>query len=153
MHCSLGPLPAARMTRAVEIDVEGGVNMRIRAATRRTALTSAALVALTVAPVGAQTPPAASTSPPAVTPAPGRAAGMLEGSIHKVDAGAGTLRVSSGPLGIFGKTLEVNGDTQIQIEGRQASLADLQEGAKIKASYETREGKNVATRIEVEPPH
>ena len=33
----------------------------------------------------------------------------------------------------------------------QGSLMDLQEGARIQASYESREGKNVATRIEVMP--
>jgi len=76
---------------------------------------------------------------------------MLEGAVKKVDPGAGTVQISSGLLGIFGRTLEVNSSTQIQVEGRQGSLADLQEGAKIKASYESREGKNVATRIEVMP--
>ena len=77
---------------------------------------------------------------------------MLEGSVKKVDPGGGTLQVGSGPLGMFGRTLEVTTDTQIQIEGRQGTLADLQEGSKIKASYETREGKNLATRIEVMQP-
>ena len=114
----------------------------------------AASVALGLAigalPAVAQTPKAPADSPAAV-PAPGKATGMLEGSVKKVDPGAGTLQVTSGPLGMFGRTLEVNSDTQIQVEGRQGTLADLQEGAKIKASYDTREGKNIATRIEVMP--
>jgi hypothetical protein len=114
----------------------------------------AASVALGLAigalPAAAQAPKAPADSPAAV-PAPGKATGMLEGSVKKVDPGQGTLQVSSGPLGMFGRTLEVNSDTEIQIEGRQGTLADLQEGTKIKASYDSREGKNIATRIEVMP--
>jgi len=77
--------------------------------------------------------------------------GMLEGSVKNVDPGAGTVQVSSGPFGILGRTLEVNNDTQIQVEGRQGTLADLREGSKVKASYESRDGKNIATQIEVMP--
>jgi len=75
--------------------------------------------------------------------------GMLEGAVANVDPGAGTLQVSSGPFGILRKTLDVTGDTLIQVEGRQATLADIREGERVNASYETRETKNVATRIEV----
>ncbi len=127
--------------------------MVLRVASRKVALfTSAALgAALVASPAAAQAPPAAPADSPAAAPAPGKPTGMLEGSVKKVDPGGGTLQVSAGPLGIFGRTLEVNGNTQIQIEGRQGTVADLQEGAKIKASYETREGKNIATRIEVMP--
>jgi uncharacterized protein DUF5666 len=77
--------------------------------------------------------------------------GMIEGSVKRVDPGAGTLQVSSGPGGMFGRTVEVTSDTQIQIQGREGTLADLQEGSSVKASYETRDGKTVATRIEVVP--
>src|SRR5207247_11357967 len=77
--------------------------------------------------------------------------GMLEGAVKKVDPAAGTVQVSSGPFGILGRTLEVTTDTQIQVEGRQGSLTDLREGAKVKAAYESRDGKNVATQIEVRP--
>ena len=74
---------------------------------------------------------------------------ILEGSVKKVDPGAGTLQVTAGPLG--NRILEVAEDTLIAVDGRQATLADLQEGAKVKAAYESRDGKNVATRIEVVP--
>jgi hypothetical protein len=77
--------------------------------------------------------------------------GMLEGAAKHVDPGARTLQVSTGPFGIFRKTLEVTGDTQIQVEGRQATLSDIQEGETVRASYETRETRNIATRIEVIP--
>lgn len=120
-------------------------------------------LALAAGPALAQVTPAPSTSPtvpPANRPAapPDKPAqvdkmttGMVEGSVKKVDAGTNQVQVSSGLFGILGKTLEVTSDTQIQMEGRQATLADVREGSKVKASYETRDGKNVATRIEVMP--
>ena len=119
-------------------------------------LASAALgVALAASLASAQTPPRpvppSPAESPAAVPAPGVALGMLEGSVKAVDPGNSTLKVSSGPLGIMGRTVEVNSGTQINVEGRQGSLADLQEGTKIRASYETREGKDIATRIEVMP--
>jgi Cu/Ag efflux protein CusF len=76
----------------------------------------------------------------------------LEGTVKKVDATTSTVRVSSGLLGLFPRTLEVTADTQVQIEGRQATLTEVQEGAKVKASYEVRNGKNIATRLEVMAP-
>jgi hypothetical protein len=101
------------------------------------------------APSAGGTSPAAPAERPAAVDKP--ATGMLEGSVKKVDPGANTVQVSSGLFGLLGKTLEVNSDTQIQMEGRQATLADIREGTKVKASYETREGKNFARRIEVLP--
>jgi Cu/Ag efflux protein CusF len=95
-------------------------------------------------------------SPPPGAGAPGGPAermstGILEGSVKEVDPGAGTVHVSSGPLGVLGKTLEVTDSTQIQVEGRKGTLADIREGAQVKASYESHDGKNVATRIDVTP--
>ena len=75
--------------------------------------------------------------------------GMLEGTAKNVDPGTGTLQVSTEPLGAFRKTLEVTGDTQIQVEGRAGTLSDIQEGETVRASYETRAMHNVATQIEV----
>jgi len=82
---------------------------------------------------------------PADQPMPG----TLEGSVTKIDPAAGTVQVFWGPSGVFGRTLEVTGDTKIQVEGRQGTLADIREGAKIQASYESFEGKDVAKQIEV----
>jgi hypothetical protein len=45
--------------------------------------------------------------------------------------------------------LEVNRDTLIQVDGQEAKFADLQESARVKAFYEERGAKLVATRIEV----
>ncbi len=50
-----------------------------------------------------------------------------------------------------GSTLAVNEDTEIWVGGRQGSLADLQPGERIKATYDSEEDQNVATRINVEP--
>ena len=79
-------------------------------------------------------------------------AGSLEGKVQKVDQMAGTMRVSTGWFGLIPRTLAVNADTQVQIEGRKATLADVSEGARVKAAYEVRDGKNVATHIDVTPP-
>ena len=40
-------------------------------------------------------------------------------------------------------------DTQVRVEGRPGSLADIQRGARIRASYQDRYGLNVARLIEV----
>jgi Cu/Ag efflux protein CusF len=93
-----------------------------------------------------------STSPLAgAPPADKMNVGMLEGSVEKVDPNAGTIHVSSRPLGVLGQTIEVTDWTQIQVEGRQGTLSDIREGATVKAAYESYEGKNVATRIDVMP--
>jgi len=76
---------------------------------------------------------------------------QVEGSVKKVDAAAQTVEISSGLFGIMGRRLEVNDRTAIQVEGRQATIADIPEGAKVKASYEPQDGKNIATAIEVLP--
>jgi hypothetical protein len=78
-----------------------------------------------------------------------RGAGIIEGKLTRVDGRTETVDVSIGPLSLLGKTLEVRPDTLIQVGGREARFADLQEGAKVKAFYEERGAKLVATRIEV----
>jgi protein-disulfide isomerase len=88
---------------------------------------------------------------PLPAPVQGKPTDMLEGSVKRVDPAKGMLEVSAGPLGIFGKLLEVNASTQVQVDGRQGSVSDLQEGSKVNVSYEARDGKNIATRIEVMP--
>ena len=80
-----------------------------------------------------------------------KSTGVIEGKLTRVDGRSETVDVSVGFLGLLGKTLEVNRDTLIQVNGREAKFADLQEGAKVKAFYEERGAKLVATRIEVSP--
>ncbi len=78
-----------------------------------------------------------------------KGAGMIEGKLTRVDGQTETVDVSIGFLGLLGKTLEINRDTLIQVNGREARFADLQEGAKVKAFYQERGAKLVATRLEV----
>ncbi len=77
-----------------------------------------------------------------------RSTGVIEGKLTRVDGRSETVDVSIGFLGLLGKTLEVNRDTLIQVDGQGAKFADLREGAKVKAFYEERGAKLVATRIE-----
>jgi Cu/Ag efflux protein CusF len=117
-------------------------------------------VAAVVGPAMAQDkqPPygtAPSTAPrpasPSMSPADNPRPAHVEGTVKKVDPGAQTVDISSGLFGIMGRRLEVNDRTTIQLDGRQATLADIREGTKVKASYEAQAGKNVATLIEVIP--
>jgi Cu/Ag efflux protein CusF len=75
----------------------------------------------------------------------------VEGTVKKVDAPGGKVQISSGLFGMFGRTLEVRPITQIQVEGRQSSLADIREGDRVKAAYEVREGQSIAKSIDVLP--
>ena len=133
-----------------------------------TCLMMAAVVALAI-----MTPAVAQTSAPNSAPAsivwafapygasagtPSAPASALEsmprgkdmtGTVTNVDRTAKTVQVTSGFLGLFGKTLQVTDHTQIQVEGRPDSLMGIREGAKIRASYEPRTGKNYAKVIEV----
>jgi Cu/Ag efflux protein CusF len=72
----------------------------------------------------------------------------VEGTVSKIEPAAGKVQVSSG---LFGRTLEVTPDTQIQVQGKQGSLAELREGDKVKASYEAKAGQNIARSIDVLP--
>jgi hypothetical protein len=75
--------------------------------------------------------------------------GVIEGTLTRVDGRTESVDVSIGPFRLLGKTIEVGRDTLIQVNGREARFADLHEGAKVKAFYEERGAKLVATRLEV----
>jgi hypothetical protein len=92
--------------------------------------------------------------PGATTPAPAPELPkekQVEGTVSKVDPLAKTIGVSSGFFGLLGATVRVADDTQIRIMGQPGTLADIKEGARVKASYEVRDGKNLAKSIEVMP--
>src|SRR5260370_9182114 len=80
-----------------------------------------------------------------------RGAGVIEGKLTRVDGRTETVDVSIGLLGLLGKTIEVNHDTLIQVNGREARFADLQEGATGKSFYQDRGATLVGTRLEVTP--
>ena len=122
---------------------------------------AAAILASAVPPVMAQTAPISPPAPasprapgPADLPAPRTPSPpqekLIDGSVKKVDPAAKTVQVGWF-LGLFGTTLEVTGDTHIAVGGTKASLLDIREGDRVKASYEAREGKNIAKSIEVTP--
>lgn len=101
-------------------------------------------------------PPASAPAPGRATPAPDPAAREksvqeVTGKVKKVDAVGKKVEVSSGLFGLLGRTLEVTEDTQIRHEGRQEQLTALREGARVRAEYEARDGKNIAKSIEVMP--
>jgi len=127
-----------------------------RAISRSRCVGASVLLGVTLAAVPAlaqmqQKGPSPVPPPVTVTPAERATTDQVEGAVKNIDPGAGTLQVSFGPLGLFRRTIEVTDNTVIQVDGRQATLSDIREGEKVKASYERREEKNVATRVEVMP--
>jgi Cu/Ag efflux protein CusF len=136
---------------------------------RQTALLAGLAMAVTAATAGtavAQSQTQTQKSPPPATaPAPGRPAPgsgsdqaarepsvhEITGKVKKVDPAGRTVELSSGLFGLLGRTLEVTDDTLIRHEGRQEQLAALREGTRVRAEYESRDGKNIAKSIEVMP--
>ena len=134
-----------------------------RTSRNATLATSIALgLALGTLPAAAQAP-ATPTDSPAAVPAPGNPtdppatpersakAEILEGSVKKVDPGAGTLEMSDSAPGATNRTLAIVAETLIAVDGRPGTLADLQEGTKVKAAYVPRDGKDIVILIEVVP--
>ena len=76
---------------------------------------------------------------------------ILEGSVKKVDRGAGTLEMSDSAPGATSRTLAIVAETLIAVDGRPGTLADLREGTKVKAAYVPRDGKDIVILIEVLP--
>ena len=110
-----------------------------------------ALVAIAALLVAIAGPWRAQAQPPRsdvqVSPSPGDVS--IEGTVKKINPAARTIEVSTG--GHWEKTLELTNGTQIRDEGRAATLNDIQEGVRVKASYETLLGKSFATRIDLIP--
>ena len=120
----------------------------------RMTMLAAALTTVASGAAWAQVPPPTTPTP---TPSPRSTemspvkTGTVEGTVKKVDPAGGTLRVSSGPFGLFAKSLQVGPDTRVTVDGRESNLGAIREGTKVKASYEQRNGQPVATRIEALP--
>lgn len=71
------------------------------------------------------------------------AAAGTEGKIQSIDPMGKQVVLDDGT------SLVCDDATQITIEGKEAKLEDLKEGSKVKAGYEEKDGKNVATMLEV----
>ncbi len=65
-----------------------------------------------------------------------------EATIQSVDPGNKQVSLDNG------QTLVVDDSTMITMDGKEAKLDDLKEGTKVKASYDEKDGKNVASKIE-----
>jgi Cu/Ag efflux protein CusF len=70
-------------------------------------------------------------------------AAEIEGKIQAVDKMSKELILDNGPK------LAWDEDTKIMVEGKEGRLEDLKEGGKVKASFEEKDGKNIATMLEV----
>jgi Cu/Ag efflux protein CusF len=76
---------------------------------------------------------------------------VIDGPVKDVDPATKTVKVGW-LLGLLSTTLEVTGDTNIAVGGEKGSLDMIHEGDEVKASYEVRDGKNVAKAIDVTQP-
>lgn len=68
----------------------------------------------------------------------------MQGTIRSIDVASKEVVLEDGTR------LVCDDSTTISVEGKEGRLEDLKEGAKVKASYEERDGKNVAAKLEVE---
>jgi hypothetical protein len=66
-----------------------------------------------------------------------------------VEGKIANLNTASQSLEIGSLTLKVDPSTAVLVDCKPASMAELKEGAPVKAAYEERDGRNVATVIEV----
>jgi Cu/Ag efflux protein CusF len=120
----------------------------------RMTMLAAALTTMTAGAAWAQVPPPTTPTPtptPRSTEMTPAKMGMVEGTVKKVDTATGMLRVSSGPFGLFSKSIQVGPETRVTVDGRESNLSAIREGTKVKASYEQRNGQTVATRIDALP--
>jgi hypothetical protein len=127
--------------------------MRRRRTTTLGLLAGVAMLGVTIADAQQAPPPRPTTPPGSVAPAPAVPQERhIEGTISKVDPLQKTVGISKGLFGLFGATVRVAEDTQIRVDGKPGTLAEIKEGSRVKASYEVREGANMAKSIEVMPP-
>jgi Cu/Ag efflux protein CusF len=66
-----------------------------------------------------------------------------QGKIQSIDAANKQVSLDNGTMLVLDEAV------MITIEGKEGKLEDLKEGSKVKASYEEKDGKNVAKMLEV----
>jgi hypothetical protein len=119
----------------------------------RYAVTSTVLFTMLLA--GVSLPVARSEAPsrPNIGQAPGGAPQdqirELQGTVQSVDRETKALRIAHQPADKPDTMLLMTDDTQVRIQGRPASLAYIQRGTRIRASYQHRYGINLARHIEI----
>ena len=70
-------------------------------------------------------------------------AAEMEGTIRSIDTSSKELALDNG------SKIVLDDATMISVEGKEGKLEDLKEGTKVKASFEEKDGKNVAQKLEV----
>lgn len=75
-----------------------------------------------------------------------------DATLRRVDLSDSKVELTSDLLGMFGATLVVTPNTRIDVNGTPVELKDLPQGARVRASYEYRDGFKVAFSISAEPP-
>ena len=75
-----------------------------------------------------------------------------DATVRRVDLADSRVELTSDLLGFFGARLQVTDRTEIRLDGRQVRLADLPEGARVRASYDLQDGLKVARTISAEKP-
>ncbi len=70
-------------------------------------------------------------------------AAEMEGKVRSVDTSSKEIVLDNGTK------LVCDDSTSIMVEGKGGKLEDLKEGARVKASYEEKDGKNIASTLEV----
>lgn len=75
-----------------------------------------------------------------------------DATVKKVDLAESRIELGSDLLGLFGARLVVTDRTEILLDGQQARLADLPEGARVQARYDLRDGLKIARTITAETP-
>ncbi len=75
-----------------------------------------------------------------------------DATVRKVDLADSRVELASDLLGLFGARLQVTDRTEILLDGLEARLADLPEGARVRASYELEDGIKIARTISAEKP-
>jgi hypothetical protein len=73
----------------------------------------------------------------------------LRGTVQAVDRETKALRVTHDAGNVPDTMLLMADDTEVQRQGRPGSLADIQPGTRIRASYQIRYGLNLARSIEI----
>lgn len=116
----------------------------------------AALLLAAVGPSHAQRAPRDTPGPRAARPVTTSPQGTpedtlqeLRGTVQSVDRQTRALRVAPQAPDGRDTMLQLIDATEVRVEGRAGSLADLQDGALIRASYQDRYGINVARVIDV----
>lgn len=116
----------------------------------RYVVTATMLVSLMVAGVSAPSAQSRAPNQPnigqALENAPHDQIKELQGIVQTVDRETRVLHVGHRPTETM---LLMTDDSQVQTQGRLGSLADIQRGMHIKASYQDRYGINVARQIEI----